>query len=105
LKGNLKAYEGSKWINSISADHVDFNVPSGPSARYFLELTVLVQRADLIWIGRGVPRADVRWMGDLLAKLSPAQIRDSFRAAGYSAEEIEGFSRVVERRIAELERL
>ena len=105
LKGNLKAYEASKWINSISADHVDFNVPSGPSARYILELTVLVERAELLWIGHGVPRADARWMGDLLAKLSPAQIRDAFRAAGYSPEEVERFSRVLERRIEELERL
>jgi hypothetical protein len=105
LKGNLKAYEGSKWINSIDTDHVDFNVPSAPSARYFLELTVQVERAGLLWIGHGIPRADARWMGDILSKLSPAQIRDAFRAAGYSPAEVEGFSRVVERRIAELERL
>ena len=33
---------------------------------------------------------------------SPHQIRDAFRAAGYTDEEVEGFSRVVERRIGEL---
>jgi hypothetical protein len=105
LKGNLKAYQDSKWINSITPERMDFNVPSAPSARYILEFTVQVQRAGLLWIGHGVPRADARWMGDLLAKLSAKQIRDAFRAAGYSPEEIEGFSRVVERRIAELEQL
>jgi hypothetical protein len=57
---------------------------------------------DLRWIGKQVPRADARWMGDLLARLSPEQIRDAFRAAGYSPEETEGFAQVVERRIKEL---
>jgi hypothetical protein len=41
-------------------------------------------------------------MGQMLAKLSPSQIRDAFKAADYSPEETEGFARVVERRIAEL---
>jgi hypothetical protein len=39
-------------------------------------------------------------VGQLLARLSPSQIRDAFRGAGYSAEEIEEFSRVLEKRIA-----
>jgi hypothetical protein len=41
-------------------------------------------------------------MGQMLAKLSPSQIRDAFRAAGYSTEETEGFAKVVEKRIGEL---
>jgi hypothetical protein len=44
-------------------------------------------------------------MGHLLAQLSPDQIRDAFRAAGYSSEEVEAYSRVVEQRIIELEKL
>jgi hypothetical protein len=57
------------------------------------------------WIGKRVPRSDARWMGQMLAKLSPSQIRDAFRAAGYSPEEIEGFARVVEKRIGQLSAL
>jgi hypothetical protein len=53
-------------------------------------------------VGKNVPREDVRWMAGLLRQLSPKQIRDAFRSAYYSPEEVEGFSRVVERRIAEL---
>jgi hypothetical protein len=49
-----------------------------------------------------IPRSDAQWIGNLLAQLSPSQIRDAFRAAGYSAEQIDGFSSVVEQRIAEL---
>jgi hypothetical protein len=44
-------------------------------------------------------------MGDLLARLSPNQIRDAFRAGGYSLQEVEQLSEVVERRISELEGL
>lgn len=57
------------------------------------------------WIGRHIPRKDVRWIGQLLAQLSPEQIRDSFRAAGYSPAEVEGYAKVVEGRIGELENL
>jgi len=60
---------------------------------------------DLEWIGRHIPRADAKWIGSELAKLSPQQIRDAFRAGGYSPEEVEGFARVVESRIAELNQL
>jgi hypothetical protein len=105
LKGDLRSYEQSKWIDTVTADRIDFNVPSAPPAGYFLVVPIMVQRMDLRWIGRGIPRADARWMGDLLSRLSPAQIRDAFRAAGYSADEIERFSRVIEGRIQELKRL
>ena len=43
--------------------------------------------------------------GQLLGQLSDEQIRDCFRAAGYSPEEVEGFAKVVKERIADLNRL
>jgi hypothetical protein len=104
-KGNLHAYERSKWILSVSADYVDFNVPSRPSIDRILAIPDVVRRLGLIWIGRHIPCPDARWMGNLLSQLSPEQIRDAFRAGGYSADDVEGFSRVVERRIHELEQL
>lgn len=91
LRGNLNAYSHSKWIKKISPDFVDFNVPSGPALNR--------------WIGHRIPIDDVRWIGNLLGRLSPHQIRDAFRAANYTDEEVEGFSRVVERRIGELKGL
>ena len=57
---------------------------------------------NLRWIGKQIPRDDARWMGQLLARLSQEQIRDAFRAAGYTPEQTEGFRIVVQRRIAEL---
>ena len=60
---------------------------------------------DLRWIGKNIPRSDARWIGGLLAQLSPEQIRDAFRAAGYSPEQVEGFAAVLQARIAELNTL
>ncbi len=50
-------------------------------------------------------RADARWLGERLARLSEEQIRDCFRAAGYTQEEVEGYTREVEKRIAALNSL
>ena len=40
-----------------------------------------------------------------MARLSPEQIRDAFRAGGYSSPEVEGFAQALERRIGQLNRL
>ena len=104
-KGNLGAYSHSKLIRHLALDYVDFYVPSRPALIRFPSPHELSLRLGLRWIALGVPRADARWMGDLLANLSRQQIRDAFRAAGYSPEQVEGFSEVVEKRIAELRAL
>jgi hypothetical protein len=104
-KGNLEAYTRSKWINQSAPDLTDFNVPSVPAFDYFFRMPELPQRIGLLWIGRRIPTSDARWMGRLLARLSAKQIRDAFRAADYTPREVEEFSRVVERRIVELENL
>ena len=49
---------------------------------------------------KGIPRTDAKWMGDLLGQLSHDQLKDAFRAADYSPEEVEGFTSVLEQRIA-----
>ena len=105
LKGKPAAYCDSKWIKAISPEFVDFNVPSELPMNFFLDVPELVRRTSLLWLGRHIPRKDARWMGDLLARLSPQQIRDAFRAGGYSADEVEQLGKVVERRIGELEKL
>lgn len=105
LKGSPAAYCSSKWIKSVSGEFVDFNVPSGPAMNYYIDFPELAMRLNMRWLGHHIPRKDARWMGDLLARLSPAQIHDAFRAGGYSAQEVEDLSKVVERRIAELEKL
>jgi|KBSMisStaDraftv2_1062788.scaffolds.fasta_scaffold06101_4 hypothetical protein len=104
-RGNLKAYEHSRFITKTTPKKVNFATPGRPTfwmafnpPRYFMRLS-------LRSIGHNVPREDAKWMGDLLGGLSAHQIRDAFRAAGYSPEEVEGFARTVEGRISALRAL
>ena len=103
--GNLKAYANSPWMKSSSGDSVDFNVPGAPGWPNMLNMAISVPHMRMGWLGRKIPIADARWMGQLLAKLSPKQIRDAFRAAGYSPEEVEGYSEALQKRIEELTKL
>ena len=105
FKDNLAAYSRSKFITQVAEDYVDFSTPGRPGLAVLINPHEYFMRVKMRWLGRRIPRADARWMGQVLAQLSPAQIRDAFRAAGYSAQEIEGFASVVQNRIAELNRL
>jgi len=98
-KGNLNEYERSNFITKKTSEYVDFGIPSRPMFLTFFNPAEFFPRMGLRWIGKRVPRSDARWMGQMLAKLSDAQIRDAFRAAGYTPIEIDGFAKVVEKRI------
>jgi len=104
-KGNLKEYSRHKFIKDIGPEFVDFETPHRPVLIAIANPFEFFRRVHMEWIGRHIPRTDAKWMGQLLAQLSPAQIRDAFRSAGYTDQEVEGFSAVVEARIAELNRL
>jgi hypothetical protein len=104
-KGNLESYARSKFIQKLTPEYVDFHEPARPSYHYLLNIPEYFRRRSLGWIGKRVPRSDARRMGQLLARLSPDQIRDAFRAAGYSPAEVAGFAAVVEQRIAALKAL
>ncbi len=101
-KDNLKIYRASRLI---CADHdtlIDFCAPSRPSIAHLVDPLEYHRRLKLRWIGRDIPRTDAKWIGAVLSRLSSRQIRDAFRAAGYSPAEIEGFTGAVEQRIAAL---
>jgi len=101
-KGNPMAYSQSQFVRSVHDDTVDFKAPARPSWFYLVNPKEYLSRVRMEWIGKGVPREDVRWMAQWLARLSPRQIRDAFRAGGYSPEETEQFAQALERRIAAL---
>lgn len=100
----LKDYERSKFIKKVTPEYVDFVMNSRP---VFLTaiLPYYYRRARMEKITRRVPRADVQWLAQRLSQLSEGQIRDSFLAAGYTPQEIEGYTRTVQKRIAELNAL
>jgi hypothetical protein len=107
-KGNLDSYVHSKFIRKgagSGGDFVDFDDPHRPAFFVMFNAPEYVSRVNLEWIGRHIPKADAKWVGQLLARLSPEQIRDAFRAAQYTPEEVEAFATALESRIAELNRL
>jgi len=54
---------------------------------------------------RNVSVADARWLASLLTQLSERQIKDAFRAANYSANDINTLTRAVKNRISQLDRV
>jgi hypothetical protein len=104
-KANLKAYQHSKFVTKVTKDRVSFNFPTHLPYLYIFNLPLFISESRAHWIGHDIPKADVQWISSLLAQLSPEQIRDAFRAAGYSPDQVEAYSAVVQARIAQLERL
>lgn len=104
-KANLKGYMQSKFIQKVAPPVVDFFGPGAPALDHIVQPFNFKSRIDMEWIGKDIPIDDARWIGQILAKLSPQQIQDAFGAAGFSPMEVAGFAAVVESRIAELNKL
>ena len=101
-KDNLKAYRRSKFIRKSGPTFVDFNDPKKPPLFLLLNLPEFILQMQMHWVCTHIPQSDARWIGLLLAKLSPGQISDAFRAAGYTPDEVASYTKVIEGRIAEL---
>lgn len=104
-KGDLHAYAHSKFITKMTPEFVDFRVPGPPALIYIFRLPEYVRRVRLDNLDKHIPRGDAQWIGHVLTGLSPDQIRDAFRAAGYTPDKVEGFSKIVQGRIKELNSL
>jgi len=101
-KGNLDSYSQSKFIRKLNHEFVDFQAPARPTFIYAINPKEYISRIRMESLGRNIPRADARWIGQLLSRLSPAQLRDAFRCAGYAPEEVEYFVRLLSDRITAL---
>ena len=104
-KSNLKDYRGTKFIQRTAPERVDFFLSSRPFFLMAIYVPDYITRTKMQGIVKKIPRTHAHWVGQLLGRLSAEQIRDCFRAAGYSPEEVEGFAKVVQGRIAELNQL
>jgi hypothetical protein len=104
-EGNLRAYTASHFIKNLDGDEVNFNVPRRPALIVLANPHQFFSRLGLRAIGRHVPRKDAKWVGHLLAQLSTDQLRSAFRAAGYVDQDIDGFTRVLQARIVQLDQL
>jgi hypothetical protein len=104
-KSVLKDYEDSKLVEKATPEYVDLVMNSRPSVLSAINVPNYQTRAHMEAVTKHIPRADVKWLAQRLAQLSEEQIRDCFRAAGYTPEEVEGYTRAVRKRIAELSAL
>ena len=68
-------YVKATFIEKVNGDVIDFKY-DGKNKKLFEGLTV----------------SDARWLSDLLTRLSDEQLKDAFRAANYSPEEVEQLS-------------
>jgi hypothetical protein len=101
-KGVLKDYADSKFIDKANAESVDFVMHSRSFFMGVLAVNNYRDRARMEQFTRHIPRADALWLGQRLAQLSDDQLRDAFRAGGYTPAEVDGYVKAVQKRIAEL---
>ncbi len=104
-KGVSKDYAGAHFIDKITPKYVDFVLNSRPFPLFIVRFRSYRERARMERVVQHIPIEDARWVGDQLGALSPEQIRDCFRAAGYAPAEMEAYVGVVLARIAALKAL
>ena len=81
-------YVKAEFIKTVNGEVIDFSY-SGKNQKLFEGITV----------------ADARWLSNLLKRLSDDQIKDAFRAAHYSAEEVDLLAGAFRERINALAKL
>jgi hypothetical protein len=104
-KSNLKDYDDSKFIEKETPSEVDFALHSRPFFLTAVNVDNYENRSRMENITRHIPRTDAKWLGQLLGQLSEEQIRDCFRAGGYTPDEVNGYAKDVQERIAALNAL
>jgi hypothetical protein len=104
-KSVLRDYAASKFIEKVTADYVNLVMHSRPFFLTIFNVPNYRARTRMERVTKHIPLADAKWLGQRLSQLSEEQVRDCFRAAGYNPEEVEGYTKAVEKRIAELNSL
>lgn len=104
-KNNSADYTGSQFIQKVTPEHVDFYLSSRPFVLSAVNAPYYAKRTRMQDIAKDIPLADAKWLGKLLEPLSDEQLRDCFRAGGYSSEEVEQNAAMVKERIKDLNRL
>ena len=104
-KSNLEDYAGTEFVQKVTPEHVDFFLSSRPFFPTAVDVPNYLTRTKMQDVAKHIPLIHAKWLGQLLGQLSAEQIRDCFRAAGYSPEEVNGFAKVVQGRIADLNKL
>jgi hypothetical protein len=104
-KSSPTEYADSTFIENQTSVSIDFVLHSRPFFLSAINLPNYRHRTRMERVTRQIPRADAKWLGRRLARLSDEQIRDGFRAAGYTHDDIEMYTLAMRKRIAELDAL
>lgn len=104
-KSDPLGYKNSKFIKSETAQEVDFEMHSRPFFLTIVNLHNYRERTKMEEVTKHIPRSDAKWLGTLLGRLSEEQVRDCFRSAGYTVEEVQNYTDEVRKRVAELNAL
>jgi hypothetical protein len=104
-KSAPKDYADSTFIENPTSPSRRFRAAQPPFFLSVINVANYRDRTRMEQITRNIPRADAKWLGHRLSMLSEAQIRDGFRAAGYTRQEVETYTHAMRKRIAELEAL
>ncbi len=98
-------YAESTFVEKTTPGFVDFVLHSRPFFLSAVNVPNYRDRTRMEQVTKHIPRADAEWLGRRLSRLSGEQIRDAFRAGGYTKEEVELYTRSMRKRIAELSAL
>ena len=104
-KSVVQDYAASKFIDKVRPESVDFVMHSRPFFLTAVNVPGYRERSGMEKITKQIPRADAVWLGKRLAQFSDEQIRDCFRAGGYTPQEVDVLAKAVAKRIAELNAL
>lgn len=109
-KNTLEDFRSANFIVGVKDGIVEFDYNTTPKggAGAFASLFnpgYSKRQANKEKAMRRIPVENVRWIGSQLARLSDDQLRDAFRAAGYTTVTMEGFIKALRSRIDQLNRL
>ena len=104
-KGEMKDYAETEFIKKVTPGYVDLVMHSRPFPLTIINFPNYRFRTRMEGVAKHIPIADARWLGRRLGQLSHEQISDCFRGAGFSPPEVEGYTRVVMKRIEALKKL
>jgi hypothetical protein len=104
-KSVVTSYQGAPFIAQMTEEFVDFVLHSRPFFMTIFSVHHYREYTRMETIVRHIPRSDAKWLGDRLSQLSDEQVKDCFRAAGYTREHVEGYANAVKSRIAALRAL
>jgi hypothetical protein len=104
-KGVPEDYDHSKFIAKTTPDFIDFVLHSRPFFLAALDVSNYNERAKMEEITKHIPRADAKWLGERLSRITGEQVRDAFRTAGYGPADVESLTAAIAQRIAALRAL